>query len=178
MKRLFLACLLCAAPLPAQLLDWGVRGGIPMNDAFNSGGDISAASRHWTLGPTAEINLPYGFGLEADMLYRRVGYTNGGNYDSNSWSFPILAKYKFPGKTARLFVDAGFAARHIGDVPHLLESGNKGFVLGAGFRYDLKLLKISPELRWTRWNNDQGDPATGSLSSKLNQAEFLIGVTF
>jgi hypothetical protein len=45
---------------------------------------------------------------------------------------------------------------------------------------DLKLVKLSPEIRYTRWNNDvfggSGPPIT--IKSVKNQADFLIGFTF
>lgn len=176
--------ILAAAPLPAQLLNWGVKGGVPLNDAVKAAGTFNPEFHRWTLGPMVELNLPAGFGIEADMMYRRLGYsstTGTGANNASAWSFPVLVKYKFPGTLARMYVDTGWALRAITDVAHLDKSSSQGWILGAGIRYDLRVLKISPELRYTRWNNDifaykaaNGDQLTG----KQNQVEFLIGLTF
>ena len=56
-----------------------------------------------------------------------------------------------------------------------------GFTLGGGVELHLLLLKITPEIRYTRWGNQQFNglfPAGGSLTSNQNQAEFLVGFTF
>lgn len=182
--------LLACTPLSAQLLNWGVKGGVPLNDAVKAVGTFKPEFHRWTLGPTVDLNLPAGLGIEADMLYRRVGYSNAASsvdgtavsvFNSNAWSFPILLKYKFPGTLARMYVSGGFAFRALSDVPQLFESTSKGLVLGGGIRYDLKLIKISPELRVTRWNNDVFDANNGhgsTLNSKRSQVEFLVGITF
>ncbi|MBN9658235.1 MAG: hypothetical protein J0H49_08650 [Acidobacteria bacterium] len=178
--------LIAGTPLSAQLLNWGVKGGVPLNDAVKAAGTFNPEFHRWTLGPMVELNLPAGFGIEADMLYRRIGYsdtslTNGGVFDSSAWSFPLLVKYKFPGNLARVYVDAGYSFRALTDVLRLDKNSSQGFVMGGGIRYDLKLIKISPELRYTRWNNDvfAVNAANGNtLNSKKNQIEFLIGVTF
>lgn len=179
--RTLLFTLLLAAPLSAQFINFGVKGGFPLNDAIKAAGSFKATSSNWTLGPTAEVNLPFGFGLEADMLYRKIGYQSTTPYDGSTWSFPILAKYKFPGSLARMYVAGGVSFRAITSLPIISDGSSKGFVLGAGIRYDLKVIKISPELRWTRWGEGRfnlPNPATDFLGTKQNQAEFLIGITF
>jgi hypothetical protein len=42
------------------------------------------------------------------------------------------------------------------------------------------LLRITPEIRYTRWGTQQFNSviSNGSLRSKVNQAEFLVGITF
>lgn len=179
--RTLLFSLLLSAPLSAQLLNFGVKGGLPLNDAIKAAGTFKASSSNWTVGPVAEVNLPFGFGLEANAMYRKVGYEATVPYSASAWSFPLLAKYKFPGSLARMYVAGGFNFRTITDIPSLWDSTSKGFVVGAGIRYSLKLVKISPELRWTRWGEGRfniPNPANDFLGTKQNQAEFLIGITF
>jgi hypothetical protein len=53
-----------------------------------------------------------------------------------------------------------------------------GFVIGGGIDIHAVFLHISPELRFTRWNSAQISASSGGLHSNLNQAEFLVGVTF
>lgn len=186
MNKLTLTLFLLTAipPLPAQLLHFGVKGGIPLNEALEAGGTFKTVSKHWTLGPTLDIKLPAGFGLEADLLYRRVGYTDtalGKDSNAGQFNIPILLKYHFPGHgMARLYVEGGVAFRAITDVPYLAKGQTQGGVLGAGIRYDLKAVKITPELRFTRWADDMFSykNTVSALSSRKTQAELLVGISF
>jgi hypothetical protein len=175
MKTVALSLLLLALPAAGQNLDVGMRVGIPLNDAIHTSGALLGASQNWTAGPTLEVNLPANLGLEFDILYRKVGYSGTSVSDASAWTFPLLAKYKLPGKTIRPYVGAGFAARKLTDVANLDVSG-KGFVLEGGVRLDLKLVRISPEIRWTRWGADRFNLT--NLSSARDQADILIGITF
>ena len=175
MRPLLIAVLL-SAPLSAQLINFGVKGGVPFNDAIQAAGSFSSNFSRWTVGPVLELNLPKGLGLEFDALYRRTGYSTSNVYNSGSIEFPLLVKYKFPGTLARMYLDGGFVFRHIGDIPLLQNADSKGFVFGAGFRYNLGLVKISPEIRYTRWDNEPFQ--LPNLKSVRNQTEFLIGITF
>lgn len=175
MRTLLIVVFLCA-PLSAQLIDWGVKGGVPFNDAVKAAGTFSSNFSRWTVGGVVEVNLPAGLGLEFDALYRRTGYSTSTAFTSGSIEFPLLVKYKFPGKIAQLYVDGGFVFRRIGDIPLLQDANSKGFVVGVGYRYNLKLIKISPELRYTRWGNEPF--SIPNLKSARNQTEFLIGITF
>ncbi|MBI4893551.1 MAG: outer membrane beta-barrel protein [Acidobacteria bacterium] len=178
MRSLILFTILLAAPLHAQLLNWGVKGGFPMTDAFHSAVTLQPSSQHWTVGPAVELNLPFGLGVEANALYRKVGVANASSlYESSSWSFPLLAKYKFPGSLARLYAVGGYSFRRISDIPSLWDNTSAGFVLGGGIRYNLGLIKISPEFRWTRYGTGS-NPATNLFGPAQNQADFLVGLTF
>jgi len=133
-----------------------------------------------------ELDLPLGLGVEFDMLYRSTGYRVGSaETTSSSWEFPLLVKYKFPGVVMRPYIDAGISFRHIGDLSLLgqpqqvfqFENGSRGLVLGAGLRFDLKLIKLSPELRYTYWGN-QPLNITNVVTYRQNQVEALVGLTF
>ena len=56
--------LLACTPLSAQLLNWGVKGGVPLNDAVKATGTYKPEFHRWTLGPTVDLNLPAGLGIE------------------------------------------------------------------------------------------------------------------
>jgi hypothetical protein len=69
---------LFSATLSAQSFEIGVKGGLPLTDAFSSrsGAVVSYASvtRRYVAGPTVEAGPPrLGLRVEADALYRRVG---------------------------------------------------------------------------------------------------------
>jgi hypothetical protein len=55
---------------------------------------------------------------------------------------------------------------------------NKGAVLGAGLEFNLHLVRVSPEIRYTRWGATNLADFGGVLRSNKNQAEVLIGLTF
>ena len=86
-------------------------------NATNSGGlGYFSTTNRYIVGPTAELRLPFGFGVEFDALYRHLNYTNFSNSvdvllnsstTSGAWEFPLLAKYRFPSKVARPYVAAG-----------------------------------------------------------------------
>jgi hypothetical protein len=183
MIRLFaLICLACA-PVFAQI-HAGLKAGAPLNDlteTFSTGGNtLGNLPSHWTVGPMIELDLPLGLGVEFDALYRRVGYhrfSNPGEGDVKGglWDFPLLAKYKFPGHTFRPYVGLGWTYRHLSDLLNDFSSGSNGVVFAGGVRIDARILKISPEFRYTRWTDKS---ASDSFKTNPNQAEILIGFTF
>ncbi len=88
----------------------------------------------YIVGPTAELRLPYGLGVEMDVLYRHFRYSSGGiigtiagnviNMDTTSgaWEFPLLAKYRFKGKIVHPFVDAGVAWNKLSGLTQTVKS--------------------------------------------------------
>ncbi len=196
--RLLLLSLFGVAAV-AQPITVGVRGGVPLNNFFKTinGQPLNDTSNQYIVGPTVELRLPLGFGIEGDALYRHVGYTNfsatvpGGATESasvNSWEFPILAKYRLPFPIVRPYVDAGIAfnkltglkntflnASGIANAPATSQTG-KGFVFGAGVDFHVKV-HIMPEIRYTRWGETRFLNALGQVAGSQNQAEFLLGIT-
>ncbi len=204
-RNLFLASIvICApvisAPVFAQSLSVGVVGGTSLTDAFSdktiTGVDTSthlfSDSKDFIVGPMLQVNLPLGFSVEADALYRRLnltavnrlfagpGLTVINNNSTNSWEFPILAKYSFGTPFIKPFIEAGPSFRHVseftGDSPHL---SRDGFTVGVGVGFKLLSLRVDPQLRYTRWGSDS-KPSTSSFNpaSHANQAEFLLGLSF
>ena len=122
MKPLFLL-LFGAVSAWAQLFSYGVKAGVPLTQfldaakiqqfAFNS------TTNRYIVGPTAELHLPFGLGVEVDVLYRHFNYNGSGTADyvttnsrttGNAWEFPLLAKYRFSKiKVVHPYVDAGVA---------------------------------------------------------------------
>ena len=172
-------------------------------------GTFLADTKRFIIGPTAEIRFPFGLGIEADALYRRYEYNYAGSAGlpvpgniasarttSGAWEFPILAKYRSPMPLVKPFVAAGLSfsrltgvkqtlscftgscTQSLNDVAH---DKNIGAVLGAGLQINVVLLKISPEIRYTRWgfaNFNFGGTPSGSIKSNQNQVDVLVGLTF
>src|SRR5579863_3806404 len=66
-----------------HLLSFGIKGGVPLTDAFADSSPLQvdvivhsfSASKNYVIGPMAELNLPFGFSVEADALYRPLNLT-------------------------------------------------------------------------------------------------------
>ena len=191
MKRLLLLVFLSQVAL-AGPFGFGVKGGVPMTDMIDSvsSRDLSLASatKRYTIGPTVEIRLPFGFGVEADFLYKRTsielvqdpsGETTTEQKSATSLEFPLLGKYRLPGDEVRPYVAAGVSFRHLSDLKAFVtgaDPASRGFVMAGGIQFKLGPVRLSPELRWTRWGSGSGE--TGVLKYNRNQAEFLVGITF
>src|ERR1700730_7368561 len=89
----YLAVILLTGPIFAQSLSFGVKGGVPVTDAFSTARrdsiSYSSVTRRYTIGPTGEIALPlFGLRVEADAFYRRIGW------DSNRTATPLLEPFR------------------------------------------------------------------------------------
>ena len=195
MKHIFVFSLLMASGIEAQNISYGVRGGIPLNDAFSvavkaidpvTRGQIDAnvATYHLVIGPTMEVRLPLGLGLQVDALYTRHKLTTrSGSSTASSWEIPLLAKYRFPGLLVRPFVEGGVSFQRFGDVANLVttlstDRSRRGFVMGTGIEAHLAKIRLSPEIRWTRWGDAKFITTPSALLNSSSQFEFLVGLTF
>jgi opacity protein-like surface antigen len=202
-KRLLLSFLLASCPTCGQIFSAGIKGGVPLNDFLNTvqsqNFSFDPSSNRYIIGPTAELHLPFGLGIEVDALYRHMSYTSSNifasgaqvvDFNSGRWEFPLLLKYRFHGKIARPFVDAGVAwdtltgisqsvAQSIsnGSPTVVHKNTTAGFVMGGGVDLHV-VVHIMPEIRYTRWGSTQVIDPTSLLKSNQNQAEFLVGITF
>jgi hypothetical protein len=190
-----------------QSFSIGVKGGVRGTNDIS--GDATTESKRYIVGPMAELGLPLGLGVEFDALYRSEGYrTAFGNFAgsfvarerANSWEFPILLKYKFPFPVVKPYLAGGYAARVInGSIDWDgytidLSNGQKtfghshsgtnwdkshGIVVGGGVRFTIGALQISPELRYTYWNNaaiSSFGPQGYGFQSTQNQVDVLLGL--
>jgi hypothetical protein len=223
--KLTLLLLFSSAGVFAQPVSFsfGVKGGLPLTDFIDtvssSRTTVSSVTNRYIVGPTAELRLPFGFGVEADALYRHFSYNSASSLvdvvstlrtTGNKWEFPLLLKKRFGGVgPVRPFVDAGVSFDKISGLsqslstlsfPNLItrtSSSNNpmelkndftaGFTLGGGMEIRVPLVRITPEIRYTRWGNQQlggsfplgvVSDLAGRLTSNQNQAEFLVGFTF
>ena len=205
---LFLFGAICAFSQP---VGFGIKGGIPLTNfvsAVHSGTfDFDSSTNRYIVGPTVELRLPGGLGVEFDALYRRLHYNGSGFVNNafatsqttgNNWEFPLLLKYRIPTEVVRPYVDAGIAWNTLTGIkqtvsnaatsvssaftstsnpPELHRNVSEGFVVGVGVDIHV-LLHLSPEVRYTRWGSSLLQDANGILQTKRDQAEFLIGITF
>jgi len=192
----FLSSLLFTSACYGQhLLSFGVKGGVPVSDAFSDrtamGVDVIthpfSHSKNYAAGLMLELRLPLGFSVEADALYRPLNltvdtrvfpsFTSRLSDDVHSAEFPILGKYHFlHAPVVSPYIEAGPIFRAVGARSSYLS--NDGFAIGGGVDIKLLVLRISPEIRYSRWGKDA--TVTGFLAapSNINQAEFLVGLSF
>ncbi len=163
-------------------------------------------TKRYLVGPTFEVRLPARFSVEVDGLYKRVGYQydarNPFVYSktvANSWEFPLLGKFEILPGPVRPFVDAGASLRHLSGVRQVRQTiagasfsqvefnnaaefnkrNDVGLVFGFGVAFKLGPVRISPELRYTRWGGENlRDPVSSLLRTNRNQGDFLLGFTF
>ena len=195
MKHIIVFSLLFASGMKAQNISYGVRGGIPLNDAFNVAVktldpvsraqiDAKVVTNHLVIGPTMEVRLPLGLGLQVDALYTRHKLTtSSGTNSASSWEIPLLAKYRFPGLVLRPFVEGGVSFQRFGDIANLVttlssDRSRRGFVMGAGMEAHLAKVRLAPEIRWTRWGDAKFITTPAALFNSSSQFEFLVGLTF
>ncbi|HEX4594948.1 MAG TPA: outer membrane beta-barrel protein [Bryobacteraceae bacterium] len=194
-RLILLACTLTTAFAAERIFSFGIKGGVPLTDAFSdhtiTGIDTVTRtfsdSKNYVIGPMVELNLPFGFSVEADALYRPLNLTTDVTVvpqpfrrsvtDINAWEFPILGKYHFlHTPIVKPYVEAGPIFRHVGSDASQLS--NSGFALGGGIDLKLLLVKITPELRFSRFGGDATIRGFIAPPSNQNQAEFLIGLSF
>lgn len=177
----------------SQSVSVGIKAGVPITNPYTlqqipDGGDQAHTSRY-TVGPTVELHLPFRFSIEADALWRHNSFsTIGGHYSQdlsssvNEWQIPLLAKYELIGGPFRPFVDGGVVYRHVSNtasgVPAPSHPNTAGVSLGGGITLKFGPLRISPEIRYTRWTKPAFADFYIPVSSVENQADFLLGITF
>jgi opacity protein-like surface antigen len=199
--RTLVAFLSLAAAAVAQPVSFGIRGGIPLTDAFSTVTSTSSSgsfvkdfsnSKEYEIGAMVELHLPLGLAVEADALYHPMnlsqqiylapGNVQAGTYQNsmtvNSWEFPILGKYHFlPLPLVKPYVEAGPSFRALGNSASYFSSS--GFTLGAGVEIKISRLRIEPDIRYTHWGSDSASSvAEGFTPSNVNQASFLVGIAF
>ena len=202
-QRCLLLFFLGAGAAFSQPFSFGAKLGVPLTDFFNtvesSNFTFNATTNRYIVGPTAELHLPFGFGIEVDALYRHMSYNGSGligsitssSVNSGDWEFPVLVKYRFPMKIVRPYIDGGVAWDKLSGLTQSVKQSiatqsptvvnqntTAGIVLGAGIDIHVIKIHIMPELRYTRWGSAQFSDPTGLLKSTQNQAEFLLGITF
>lgn len=208
--RGFCVCLLLALSSRAQPLSIGVKGAmLPIGDLVGYWG--RSESRPYLVGPFVEVRLPHRLAFECDALYHRFGYSSttsdilgGVNTErvrANSWTFPILGKYRFslhgirpyallgyaPRRTTGTYADSGYWRDYTGAPTLVRFSGSVSYdtghalVTGGGIETGAGRLRLSPEVRYLRWK-DPLFTEYGShgvyLSAPQNEVQLVLGIAW
>lgn len=169
----------------------------------SGGASVSTNTERWLVGPTAELHLPFRLSVEVDALYRRESYlvssvssvsgspvisewfyvaptatttTTTIKNSLNNWQFPFLAKYDLRGGLIRHFADGGITFRHLSGSGPINNPNTAGVTIGGGLTLKLSFLRLSPEIRYTRWGNN--NLYAPSVTSSPNQTDLLVGFVF
>ncbi|MBY0505538.1 MAG: PorT family protein [Bryobacteraceae bacterium] len=208
MSQVSALCFFLTSAALAQPISLGFKAGVPITDAFQTvqgnSGSYFTNTKRYLIGPTVQVNLPGRFAIEVDALYKRIGYQCEQASPSavyaktvaNSWEFPLLVKWAILPGPVRPFVDTGAAWRHISGIQQFRSVANAagvelnnasefnkrndiGFVFGGGVEFAVGRLRISPELRYTRWGSESfRDPVNALLRTNRNQGDFILGFRF
>ncbi len=174
-----------------RLLEAGLKVGAPLNDLVDAQENRTIPL---TGGLMAVVNLPFGFAVEGNALYKRLGFRVGsGNFPGgslvdgrfSSWEFPLLLRSYPLGRNPLFqpFLSAGLNIRTTSP-GFLLGRGREttpGLVLAAGVRNGPGRVKIAPEIRYTRWSEKTSVfSGSGGAQAQLNanQLELMLGLTF
>lgn len=179
-----------------------------LNAASSGNVSYVANNHHYVIGPSAELRLPFGFSVEVDALYRNFDYhltsqTTVANLTSSTssgaWEFPFLAKYRLFSGPIRPYGLGGLSFNRLSgisqtfsclgtgctsssgktsDPAELDHRSSVGIVFGAGLEVKALVIRLSPEIRYTRWGTANFSSVNGLLKSGQNQAEFLVGISF
>jgi opacity protein-like surface antigen len=206
MIRLALLCFIATATAQAQLIGGGIKFGAPLTEAkvaFNPSNAFESDASY-VLGPQFELRLPAGFAIEFNALYTNLklqptslaATALGLNaFDADSWEFPLLGKKKFGSGALRPFVGIGASFRRLTNVKNIgsfivgsdassnpddYEGRNStGFVIGAGLEIRALFIRLSPEIRFTRWGTKSlGEGVRNVFRLNENQGQVLIGISF
>lgn len=213
MNRLALVVLLVASAAFSQSLSVGLKGGVPLFDAFK----VADTTRYFSdkapyvIGPALEVHLPLGLSAEVDLLYRNLEYNStiqvvsppgpaqilDAKTTGQVWELPLLAKYRVPGVLVRPYLAAGLSYRRLAHLkqrsaptgspatvsvtdqpPELTGRNGVGPTLGAGLELKVRRVRVSSEIRYTRWGASSFKAALGGFATQLNQADILLGIAF
>lgn len=191
-----LALIFNAHVASAQRVSFGAVGGTNLTTDFpttrdprvpGSPIDIDRYSDHRGLiaGVSVEMDLGHGISVEGNALRRQLKlglrsvFPDGtvGEFETEigTWEWPILLKYQMPALRAlRPFIEAGpsFRTRHN---PAPAEPSQFGGTVGTGVELRFGRLRVSPALRYTRWQYDGDFPR---IATKRDQLEFVTGISY
>ena len=182
--KTLLSFLVAAGFASAQPLGVGLKVGVPATDAFKnasllSPADFTSDSHRYTVGPYVELRLPARMAIEVDALYRSYDFRSSGlGLSASSWEFPVLIKHRLAAGPVRPYFDAGVSFSRLSDIKlsSLNHRSNYGIVVGGGLEFNLFLMKVSPEVRYTGWGFRNFDGT--QVQSKRNQLAVLVGFGF
>jgi hypothetical protein len=170
-----------------------LKTGHPFEDIFSNRVSATSvytpASGHYTIGPMIELHLPFRASVELDVLYRPAKYKISGvslgtlsELTAGEWRIPVLAKYRVRPGLVSPFLAGGVCWQRFSGVKNTadqVQSSTSGGVAAGGLEGKLTLIRLSGEIRYTRWGAATfRNVVSGIRQSNLNQMELLVGISF
>ena len=184
LKTFLALSVLASGAALAQPFGVGLKLGVPATDAYKlvpipTFSPFNAKAQPFTFGPYVELRLPGGNSIEVDALRRSHEFLSAAGMETaSSWEFPILVKHRIGSQLIKPFFEGGVTLSRLSDVRvvNLSNRGNYGLVVGGGVEFNLLLLKISPELRYSAYafKTIEHPDAT----SRRGQLAVLLGIGF
>jgi hypothetical protein len=201
----FIFLLFSRSPAEAQSLHYGGTVGVPLNSLATADDSLNATTRRYTFGVSLSADIPGEFGLDVDLLYKRLdlGFSSDpARINSHRLELAPMIRFAFHSSSIRPFIHAGMSFNWIiggggsgvcADTPghasrwyciegksvaELRHSHTHGFVVGAGAEFHRGVLRLRPEFRFTRWVDRNFGTQDSSLRSNLSQMELLCGFIF
>src|SRR5262249_29862727 len=115
-----------------QQLAVGVKGGVPLLDAFELNPPppfvrYTFNTKRYTVGPSVDVAIPFKLRFEVNALYTRLDYDSTimgvdtftrSATRANAWQFPLLLKKEIPLGRVQPFADLRYALRHVTGTSH------------------------------------------------------------
>ncbi len=172
----------------------GVAPGSPSNYFITVPIRTYSDSRNFLIGPTIELRMILGLSVEADALYHPISISTQTGTPSlstsaagslvanpslpshtNTWEFPVMAKYHLPLPLVKPYVEGGPTFRALSSLDGYLS--RYGFTAGIGVEAKVWKVRLAPEIRYVHWGGDS-PMASPYYASVRNQAQFLVGVSY
>jgi opacity protein-like surface antigen len=122
---------------------------------------VEGASPAITGGPYLEVKIPFLISVESGVLFKRFDYAGR---SQTAYEIPVLLKKRIGPFPVQPFLAAGATIRNA-------QRTDTGFTVGAGVTFNALLIKVEPEVRYTRYPG-------GTLPRSQNQTEILVGLRF
>ncbi len=160
--------LMVAAPAHAQILKFGVKGGLNLSKVSFSKSDLEGDNQTgWFIGPMAEFTLPIvGLGVDAAALYTqsKIEDTLGESATLKTIEVPVNLKWSFGlGSTLGVYLAAGpqfgFNIGKKSFMNYDLTKSNTSFNVGAGLKL-IKHLQLGVNYNFALSKNGVYEPRT------------------
>lgn len=187
----------------AQRVAVGGEAGVPVTASIARPRSprVDPATYRLVGGPALDLSIAGPLSVRFNALYQRVSFRQEafGRYilasktTGDLWQFPILLKCRIPAGEWDPFITAGpsfqVATRITRssmspssptpyvDHPEPEHRAIAGFAAGAGVDLKRGRLRISPEVRYTRWSTQTILTDINRVGTKLDQLQVLVGIT-
>ncbi len=194
------ALLWIPAPGLSQGVSFGVSAGVPLLPLAKAYEGRTSTTSPYTFGPALRISLPRGFGIDVELLYKRLKFGSGPDQPGaavHRLELPLMFRYSFSKLPCEPWLHAGMSFNRIiavsgasvcgqgafgeqiycigGEaVAELRHKHTHGPVLGAGVEFGRGRLRMAPEIRVTRWVDRNFGTRDSAVRSNLTQLDLLV----